>query len=63
MKTGVSPTRFRANIERAAKTAGVSRRTIYNWIWAGKVDYDETPYGVLVYLDSLPRKEVAGDAE
>lgn len=41
-------------IQKAAARADVSRRTIYNWIDAGKLDYVRTAGGrVRVFADSL----------
>lgn len=41
-------------IMEAASLAGVSRRTIYNWIRDGKVQYIRTAGGsVRIYLDTL----------
>jgi excisionase family DNA binding protein len=40
----------------ACKVVGVSRRTIYNWITAGKVEYVRTAGGaVRIFEDSLWR--------
>lgn len=44
------------SIMRLAEMAGVSRRTIYNWIAAGKVEYVRTPGGsIRIFLDSVWR--------
>lgn len=44
------------NIDQACELAGVSRRTIYNWIHAGKLEYKRTAGGsVRIYEDSLWR--------
>jgi len=41
---------------KACELVGVSRRTIYNWITAGKVDYVRTAGGsVRIFVDSLWR--------
>lgn len=41
-------------IIRAAKLAGVSRRTIYNWLAKGKLEYCHTAGGnVRIFLDTL----------
>lgn len=42
------------SIEMACHITGVSRRTIYNWINAGKVEFVRTPGGaVRIYSDTL----------
>ena len=44
------------SIMKACELVGVSRRTIYNWISAGKVDYVRTAGGsVRIFVDSLWR--------
>ena len=49
--------RRRCNMVQAAEIAGVSRRTIFNWIRAGKVEYVRTPTGsVRIYVDTLLKK-------
>jgi len=41
---------------RACELVGVSRRTIYNWITAGKVEYVRTAGGsIRIFADSLWR--------
>jgi excisionase family DNA binding protein len=46
--------RRRVNTVQAAEMAGVSRRTIYNWMRAGRVEYVRTPTGaVRIYADTL----------
>ncbi len=41
---------------KACELVGVSRRTIYNWITAGKVDYVRTAGGsIRIFVDSLWR--------
>jgi excisionase family DNA binding protein len=48
------------SIMKACEVVGVSRRTIYNWIAAGKVEYVRTAGGsVRIFVDSLWRD---GDA-
>ena len=48
--------RRRVNTVKAAEIAGVTKRTIYNWVRAGKVDYVRTANaGVRIYVDSLLR--------
>ena len=60
------------SIMKACEVVGVSRRTIYNWISAGKVEYVRTAGGAIrIFADSLwrdasgsgPRQEAAGDAK
>ena len=49
-------------IMKACEVVGVSRRTIYNWIAAGKVEYVRTAGGsIRIFADSLWR-EPAADA-
>jgi excisionase family DNA binding protein len=44
-------------IIRAAQLVGVSRRTIYNWLASGKLDYVRTAGGsVRIFVDSLWRE-------
>ena len=44
------------SIVKACELVGVSRRTIYNWISAGKVDYVRTAGGsIRIFIDSLWR--------
>jgi excisionase family DNA binding protein len=44
------------SISQACESVGVSRRTIYNWIAAGKVQYVRTAGGaVRIFEDSLWR--------
>ncbi len=51
-----SPPRRTLNISQAMEEARVCRRTIYNWINAGKLDYIRTAGGgVRIYADSLWR--------
>ena len=51
------------SIMRAAQLVGVSRRTIYNWLASGKLDYVRTAGGsVRIFVDSLWR-EPAGAAQ
>ena len=43
-------------IMKACEAVGVSRRTIYNWISAGKLEYVRTAGGsIRIYADSLWR--------
>ena len=53
------------SIAQACTSVGVSRRTIYNWMSAGKVQYVRTAGGaVRIFEDSLWRRSdaAAGDA-
>lgn len=44
------------SIMKAAQLVGVSRRTIYNWLAGGKLDYVRTAGGsVRIFVDSLWR--------
>jgi excisionase family DNA binding protein len=44
------------SILKACEVVGVSRRTIYNWIAAGKVEYIRTAGGsIRIFADSLWR--------
>jgi excisionase family DNA binding protein len=53
------------SIPRACELVGVSRRTIYNWIAGGKVQYVRTAGGsVRIFADTLwrePEAVVVGD--
>ncbi len=45
------------SIVRACEIVGVSRRTIYNWMASGKVEYLRTAGGaVRIFVDSLWRQ-------
>ena len=47
------------SIMKAAQLVGVSRRTIYNWLSSGKLDYVRTAGGsVRIFVDSLWRDPV-----
>jgi excisionase family DNA binding protein len=49
------------SIMKACEVVGVSRRTIYNWISAGKVEYVRTAGGsIRIFADTLWREP--GDA-
>lgn len=51
------------SIMKACALVGVSRRTIYNWITAGKVEYVRTAGGsIRIFVDSLWRDPRAGQA-
>lgn len=42
------------SIMKACELVGVSRRTVYNWIAAGKVEYIRTAGGsIRIYVDTL----------
>jgi excisionase family DNA binding protein len=42
---------------KAAQVVGVSRRTIYNWLSSGKLEYVRTAGGsVRIFVDSLWRR-------
>ena len=48
------------SIMQACEAVGVSRRTIYNWISAGKVEYVRTAGGsIRIFTDTLWRDAVA----
>lgn len=48
--------RARCNIAQAMVICGVSRRTVYNWLQSGRLEYVRTPGGsVRIYVDSLLR--------
>ena len=50
------------SIMKACEVVGVSRRTIYNWIAGGKVQYVRTAGGsVRIYADSLWRTPQANE--
>ena len=53
----VAPSERRlVNIMQACDLAGVSRRTIYNWLAAGKVEYVRAASGrIRIYADTLFR--------
>jgi excisionase family DNA binding protein len=45
------------SIMKACEVVGLSRRTIYNWISAGKVEYVRTAGGAIrIFVDSLWRE-------
>ena len=48
------------SIPRACELVGVSRRTIYNWITSGKIQYVRTAGGsVRIFVDTLWREPEA----
>ena len=52
----MTPDRKTISINRASELVGVSRRTIYNWIASGKVEYVRTAGGsVRIFVDTLWR--------
>lgn len=54
---GDRDTRETISIMQACERAGVSRRTIYNWIRAGKVDYIRTAGGsIRIFVDTIFRE-------
>jgi excisionase family DNA binding protein len=51
------------SIMKACEVVGVSRRTIYNWISAGKVEYVRTAGGsIRIFADSLWRDAASAPA-
>jgi excisionase family DNA binding protein len=49
------------SIMKACELVGVSRRTIYNWIASGKVEYVRTAGGsVRIFVDTLWRDPARG---
>ena len=52
------------SIPRACELVGVSRRTIYNWIAGGKVEYVRTAGGsVRIFADTLWREPEPGKSD
>jgi excisionase family DNA binding protein len=50
------------SIMKACELVGVSRRTIYNWISSGKVEYVRTAGGsIRIFVDSLWRDPQPGE--
>lgn len=48
------------NTVKAAEIASVTKRTIYNWMVAGRIEYLRTPTGhVRIFADTLLHREVA----
>lgn len=59
----VDPNRPLVTILKSCDLAGVSRRTIYNWLRDGKLEYVRTAGGsIRIYVDSLFRSRT-GDGE
>ncbi len=51
------------SIMKACELVGVSRRTIYNWIAGGKVEYVRTAGGsVRIFVDTLWREPETGSS-
>jgi excisionase family DNA binding protein len=54
---GISVERKTISIMKACELVGVSRRTIYNWLSAGKIEYVRTAGGsVRIFVDTLWRE-------
>lgn len=52
------------SIMKACDLVGVSRRTIYNWISSGKVEYVRTAGGsVRIFVDTLWREPDSGGTQ
>jgi excisionase family DNA binding protein len=52
------------SIPRACELVGVSRRTIYNWISSGKIQYVRTAGGsVRIFADTLWREPTPEDGQ
>jgi excisionase family DNA binding protein len=57
------------SIMKACEVVGVSRRTIYNWISAGKVEYVRTAGGSIrifadtLWRDAAPQRPMADEAD
>jgi excisionase family DNA binding protein len=50
------------SIMKACELVGVSRRTIYNWLSSGKIEYVRTAGGsVRIFADTLWRSPTDGD--
>lgn len=50
------------SIMKACELVGVSRRTIYNWLSSGKIEYVRTAGGsVRIFVDTLWREPQKGD--
>jgi len=50
------------SIMKACELVGVSRRTIYNWLSSGKIEYVRTAGGsVRIFVDTLWRTPNEGD--
>lgn len=54
---GGDPLRRSLCIKEVMTALGVARKTVYNWITAGKVEYFRTPGGAIrIYADSLVKR-------
>jgi excisionase family DNA binding protein len=52
------------SIMKACELVGVSRRTIYNWIASGKIEYVRTAGGsVRIFVDTLWREPSTAERE
>jgi excisionase family DNA binding protein len=52
------------SIMKACELVGVSRRTIYNWLSAGKIEYVRTAGGsVRIFVDTLWRDPKGSDPD
>lgn len=61
---GMIEDRKTISIIKACELVGVSRRTIYNWIASGKVQYVRTAGGsVRIFADTLWREPNTGASE
>jgi excisionase family DNA binding protein len=57
VEEGQDVERQTVSIMKACELVGVSRRTIYNWIAAGKVEYIRTAGGsIRIFVDTLWRQ-------
>jgi excisionase family DNA binding protein len=57
IQVGAAMERQTVSIMKACEVVGVSRRTIYNWISAGKVEYVRTAGGsIRIFADTLWRE-------
>jgi excisionase family DNA binding protein len=58
------PDRKTVSIPHACELVGVSRRTIYNWIAGGKIEYVRTAGGsVRIFADTLWRDPASSSSE
>jgi len=63
-RTNVELERQTLSIMKACEVVGVSRRTIYNWMAGGKIEYVRTAGGsVRIFADSLWRSPEAGQPQ
>ena len=55
--------RARVNTLKAAEIAGVTERTIYNWMRTERIEFMRTPTGhVRIFVDSLLRRRESSAA-